>query len=188
MTGGGRGIVLGIAQWLMKSPARPAIGMLLATSLLAPLTARGDIKPHSLIADGMELQQRRNIRLWGTADAGEKVSVEFRGQSVSATAESNGRWELRLKSKAAGGPFSMRLAGKMTISLTNVLVGEVWVASLLPQSRPKGFGRGSILVSLTMKRSSLFSLRIVRRKQTTRAETRESRLRNRFQHKEIEIR
>src|SRR5262249_52871322 len=75
------------------------------------------------------LQQRMPVRIWGTASPGEKVTVSFNGQTTSATTEGGNRWEVFLNPMIAGGPFEMSIAGSNTISLKNVLIGEVWVAS-----------------------------------------------------------
>jgi len=96
--------------------------------LLFPPIARSDVKLPGLISDGMVLQQGVPVRIWGWADEGEKVTVRFRGQTVTSTAE-NGKWSVTLQPTKAGGPFAMTIQGKNTISFKNVLVGEVWVCS-----------------------------------------------------------
>ena len=70
------------------------------------------------------------IRVWGTAAIGEKVTVEFAGQKVSTTA-TDGSWNVRLQSmKADPNPASMTISGATNaVTLTNLLVGEVWICS-----------------------------------------------------------
>lgn len=92
------------------------------------LNANADVKLHGLFSDSMVLQRNAAVPVWGWADEGEKVTVEFHGQKVSATAR-DGKWVVRLKKLKAGGPEEMRVTGKNSITLRNVLVGEVWVAS-----------------------------------------------------------
>lgn len=99
-----------------------------AALLLAPV-ARADVKPNPLIGEGMVLQRDAEVNVWGTADPGEKVTVRFREQEVSAEADKDGKWTVRLKSGAAGESLPMTIAGKNRIALKNVLVGEVWVCS-----------------------------------------------------------
>jgi sialate O-acetylesterase len=103
--------------------------LVLVAWALAPLLAVADVKPHALCGDGMVLQQKGKVNVWGTADAGEKVTVKFRGQEQSATAGEDGRWLVTLDAGAAGGPLPMTIAGKNTLEYKNVLVGEVWVCS-----------------------------------------------------------
>lgn len=106
---------------------RCAAGALLALALTSS-SARADVKLPSLISDGMVLQQGMQCPVWGWADNGEKVTVSFRGQDVSTVAK-DGKWMVRLPVMKAGGPWSMTIAGKNTIKLENVFVGEVWVCS-----------------------------------------------------------
>ncbi len=101
----------------------------LATILLLGLvSARGEVKLNGLFTDGAVLQQGTAVPVWGTARAGEKVTVVFQDQEVSTVAQ-EGRWSVRLKSPKAGGPFTLTVRGDNSITLTNVLVGEVWLCS-----------------------------------------------------------
>lgn len=97
--------------------------------LLGALSLRADVKLPSLLSNGMVLQQGRNVNIWGTADPGERVTVTLKDQQVSAVADREGRWSVQLGALRAGGPFTLTIAGKNTITLHDVLVGEVWVAS-----------------------------------------------------------
>ena len=97
--------------------------MLGAISLLA------EVKLPSLLSDGLVLQQGMKVNIWGTADPGERVTVTFEGQQVSGVTESGGQWKVKLGPLNPGGPFTMTIAGKNTITLHDVLVGEVWVCS-----------------------------------------------------------
>src|SRR5687767_7688612 len=90
--------------------------------------ADADVKLHGLFSDNMVLQRNAAVPVWGWADDGEKVTVEFRGQKISTTAK-DGKWMVRLKKLKAGGPDELRVTGRNTIALKNVLVGEVWIAS-----------------------------------------------------------
>jgi sialate O-acetylesterase len=90
--------------------------------------ARADVKPNGLIGDGMVLQQGIKAPLWGTADDGEEVTVTFDGQKHTTTAR-DGKWRIDLDPLKAGGPHELTIAGKNTINVKNVLVGEVWICS-----------------------------------------------------------
>src|SRR5262250_1552566 len=100
--------------------------LLLSFALVAANTARADVKLPALISDGMVLQQGMAVPMWGWADEGESVTVEFQNQKVTATAK-GGKWMVRLKPLKAGGPFTLTVSGKNKIELKNVLVGEVWI-------------------------------------------------------------
>jgi sialate O-acetylesterase len=86
-----------------------------------------DVKLPALFSDNMVLQRGRSVPVWGWADDGEKITVTFRDQKVSTKAK-DGKWHLKLSSLKAGGPDVFRVTGKNSIELTNVLVGEVWIA------------------------------------------------------------
>lgn len=93
-------------------------------------TLRAEVRPNSLFTDNAVLQQGMPIPVWGTASADEKVTVEFAGQKVSTTA-TNGSWSVRLQPvKASTNPVGMTISGiTNTVTLTNLLVGEVWICS-----------------------------------------------------------
>lgn len=95
----------------------------------SPLEVEAAVKPSRLFSDNVVLQQGTKAPVWGIADPGEKVTVRFDGQEVSATAAANGKWLVHLNPLKAGGPFEMTITGSNTITLKNVLVGEVWVCS-----------------------------------------------------------
>lgn len=82
-----------------------------------------------VLGDNMVLQRNKPINLWGWADKGEKVSIQFNKQSASAKADKNGKWLITLKPEAAGGPYQITIKGKNSITLSNILIGEVWVCS-----------------------------------------------------------
>lgn len=88
-----------------------------------------EVQLPALISDNMVLQQNMPVRIWGKAAAGEDVAVSFLGQTAKTKAGAGGRWEVFLAPMRAGGPHTMTIAGANTISIQNVLVGEVWVAS-----------------------------------------------------------
>lgn len=87
-----------------------------------------DVLPNPLFTDGAILQRGQAVPVWGTARDGEKVTVELGNQKVSTTAK-DGAWRVDLKPLTAGGPFTMTIAGDNTVTVNNLLVGEVWVCS-----------------------------------------------------------
>lgn len=94
----------------------------------AAMTTGADVRPHGLFTDGAVLQEGQPIPVWGTAGEGETVTVECAGQTLSTVA-SNGTWRVVLSPLAVGGPLELTMRGRNTVTITNVLVGEVWVAS-----------------------------------------------------------
>lgn len=95
---------------------------------LAAVAVRAEVKLHGLFTDHMVLQREAAVPIWGWAEDGEQVTVEFRGQTVSTRAN-DGKWMVKLGKLKAGGPDELKVTGRNSITLKNVLVGEVWIAS-----------------------------------------------------------
>jgi len=83
----------------------------------------------TVFSDHMVLQRGREIHVWGNADAGETVAVSLAGQSANTTTEGAGKWSVRLPALSAGGPFTMVIRGKKEITIKDVMIGDVWIAS-----------------------------------------------------------
>jgi sialate O-acetylesterase len=96
-------------------------------------TARAQVVLPKVLSDHMVVQRDLPVHVWGFAAAGEAVSVEFRGETRTVATDQVGRWSVYLKPGKAGGPFEMTVkggkAGESPITIHDVLVGDVWVAS-----------------------------------------------------------
>jgi sialate O-acetylesterase len=91
--------------------------------------SRADFQLPALFSDNLVLQRNVSLPVWGWADDGEVITVNFRGQKVTTTAQ-NGKWSVRLRKQKAGGPDLLTIASAARrVELENVMVGEVWVAS-----------------------------------------------------------
>ena len=98
-------------------------------SVISCLHVYAEITLPALVSDGMVLQQGMKLKIWGHADPGEAITVSFNGAQASAAADNSGKWMVRLGPFAAGGPYTMIIRGKNTITLHDILVGEVWICS-----------------------------------------------------------
>src|ERR1700677_3863041 len=105
-------------------------------SLTASLPAPAQVTLPRMLSSHMVVQRDLPVHVWGMAAPGEKVRVSFRGDTRETAAEQTGRWSVYLKPGAAGGPFELTVTGApaaggadQTITLADVLVGDVWVAS-----------------------------------------------------------
>lgn len=99
-----------------------------AAVIAAP--ARADVSLPSVIGSHMVLQRNNECPIWGWAAPGEAVTVSFAGQKHATTADADGNWMVRLKKmKASSQPRTLTVAGKNTLTLEDVLVGEVWLCS-----------------------------------------------------------
>ena len=95
----------------------------------AAACARADVTLPALLTDHMVIQRGVPVHLWGKAAPGESVSVSLRSATRSVNADADGRWSVYLPPVEAGGPFEITVKGANSITLTDVLAGDVWVAS-----------------------------------------------------------
>lgn len=98
-------------------------------TLLLPLsssTLEAKVKLPPLISDKMVLQRDTELKIWGWANPGEKVTVRFRGNYYDTAAGEDGKWIVTLPPQKPGGPFILEVN---EIILRDVLVGDVWLCS-----------------------------------------------------------
>ena len=98
-------------------------------SILFTSTVIGQIKLPKLISDGMILQRDTTIKIWGWAAPNEAITINFLNQDYNLTANSAGNWELPLTNLVAGGPHKMTLTASNTITIDDILIGDVWLSS-----------------------------------------------------------
>lgn len=103
------------------------LSAMVVAGLAAPL--RADVKPNPLFSEGAVLQRGLPVPVWGTADEGEAVTVKIQDQAATATADKDGKWMVKLAELKVGGPYTLTIAGKNTVEVPDVLVGDVWVCS-----------------------------------------------------------
>jgi len=104
--------------------------VLVVIALLGGALAQADVTLPHIFGSHMVLQCDQTIPVWGWAEAGENVEVKLGDQAaVSATAGADGAWRVDLPAQEAGGPLAVTVTGKSTITLEDVLIGEVWVCS-----------------------------------------------------------
>ena len=97
---------------------------------LSASAAQADVSLNNMFGDHMILQQGIKNKVWGKADPGEAVTVTLGGQSKSATAGPDGAWHVLLDPVMEyGGPHTLTVKGKNTVTFNDVLIGEVWVCS-----------------------------------------------------------
>ena len=102
-------------------------------SMIALLSAvsSADVRLPAIFGDNMVLQAGTRVSLWGWADPNEEISVRVSWSKVDWTiqADSQGKWILQTASPEIGGVYEITFKGKNTITLKNLLAGEVWVCS-----------------------------------------------------------
>ena len=115
-----------------KMNTRLVAFLLLAAGIISNFAVIAAVKLPSLIGNNMVLQQNSLISVWGWADAGETVSIEASWLSSPSVTKTliDGTWKTTIKTPSAGGPYKMTVTGRdYTITIDNVMIGEVWVCS-----------------------------------------------------------
>ena len=107
---------------------------LAAALLLAALPAGARITLSNLFTDHMVLQQKSEVKIWGTASPHKTVSVtpSWNGITYNAHVGKDGKWSVRVSTPAAGGPYTVNFTEgrrKTAITLKDVLIGEVWICT-----------------------------------------------------------
>jgi sialate O-acetylesterase len=112
---------------ILKSVS-PYILRLLLVLIFAGVV-RAEVHLPSIISDNMVLQRGVKVRIWGTANAGEHVTVTFDKKSVNTVAGPQGNWEVWLGPLKPGAASELVVKGDNVLTIKNVLVGEVWICS-----------------------------------------------------------
>lgn len=109
-----------------------AVRCFIALSLIAVggVGAQAEVKVPAIFGDHMVLQGEKPIPVWGTARPGEHIKVKLGKDHAKTKADAEGKWRVNLKPLASSAqPATLTIAGDNTISFTDVLIGDVWVAS-----------------------------------------------------------
>jgi sialate O-acetylesterase len=124
-------ILLFLAGESVTSRSKIVANVISCVLLAVVSVAHGEVKVPSIIGSNMVLQQNHSVKLWGWANAGEKISVEtcWTEKPVTTTTGNNGEWLVTVDTPKAGGPYTVSIKGTNTITLENVMIGEVWVCS-----------------------------------------------------------
>lgn len=104
------------------------LGLSLAFLLLFSVVS-ATVSVPNLFTDHMVLQRDLENPVWGKAAPGEAVTVAIAGQTHRTTANNQGEWRITLDPLPAGGPHELVISGENTLTLSDVLVGEVWFCS-----------------------------------------------------------
>ena len=91
----------------------------------------GDLRLPRLISDGMILQQKKQIKIWGFDRPGRKVMLSFLGEEYVAVADRQGRFEAVLPPMEPGGPYNLYIGNENgeEIVVTDILIGDVWLCA-----------------------------------------------------------
>jgi len=98
---------------------------LLSISLLA------NIRLPSVIGSHMVLQQKSEVTIWGWCDVSEQIKLKATWDTTTytATGSTSAKWEIKINTPVAGGPYQVTIDGNNKIILDDILIGEVWICS-----------------------------------------------------------
>ena len=115
----------------MRESGKARIFLTLLT--LCVLSAGATVRMPRLFQSGMVLQRGKPIPVWGWADAGEAITIQFNKKTYTATADAEGRWRVDLPKMKAGGPYTLEVKSEEVNSeklvIDNVMIGDVWLLS-----------------------------------------------------------
>lgn len=104
--------------------------LLLAFVWASVASTHAELKVAAVFGDNMVLQQQQRVPVWGWSAPGAEVTVQFGGQEKKVQADKNGCWRVKLaKMKASTEPQALIVTAGETKTFTNILIGEVWLAS-----------------------------------------------------------
>jgi sialate O-acetylesterase len=98
-------------------------------AFLCALVLQPGLQLPSIFSDNMVLQREASVPFFGTARPGSPVRVTIGERFVETKAKPDGTWTASFRPMPAGGPYSVTITSDRTVTLRNVMVGEVWVAS-----------------------------------------------------------
>ena len=103
----------------------------IAIVCIALVNALATIQLPSIFCNNMVLQQNAEVKIWGTANYGEKLTVSgsWSEKSYAVKADKEGNWSTNISTPKAGGPYSLTISGSATIIFDNVMIGEVWLCT-----------------------------------------------------------
>ncbi|MCP4171470.1 MAG: hypothetical protein GY758_11925, partial [Fuerstiella sp.] len=104
---------------------------ILVALLVSATSIFAEVRLPKILQSHMVLQRNSDVQLWGQATPGESVSVsgDWLDTVANTFADKEGNWQLQLRTGDAGGPHRVTIQGGNTITLNDVLFGEVWLAS-----------------------------------------------------------
>ena len=100
--------------------------LLIVAAFLCASWVEAKVSLPQMFQSGMVLQRGKAIPVWGKADAGESVTIQFNKKQYTTTADNQGKWRIDLPKMKAGGPYQLSVND---LVLDNVMIGDVWLLS-----------------------------------------------------------
>lgn len=108
-----------------------SISLLAAALVLGGTAARAEISMPAFFGDNMVIQQNTDAAMWGKANPSASVTVSpsWTSETYSVKASKDGDWKITFPTPAAGGPYTVTVSDGTPTTLSNVMLGEVWICS-----------------------------------------------------------
>lgn len=104
--------------------------LIIAETVKSAITGNyGGLSLPGIFSDHMVIQRGKPIVIRGKADAGQPVEVALSANKSKTTTGTDGKWKVELPAMDAGGPYSIVIKGEKTITIKDVLIGDIWVCS-----------------------------------------------------------
>lgn len=113
----------------MKTPRLLPRALPLLLALACAPAALANVRLPSIFSDHMVLQRGVPVPVWGWAEPGEEISVTIAGQTQTTKADAAGKWRVKLAPLQSAETLNFTVKGRNTLTVTDVLVGEVWLCS-----------------------------------------------------------
>ena len=116
---------------IMTEMKKPIIRHLITNLifLLLPIYVQANVTLPVLVSNGMVLQRDTKIKIWGWGSPGEKIEMRFNNKFFRTITDPKGSWKIVLPPMSAGGPYSMVVKGNNSITIENIMLGDVWFCS-----------------------------------------------------------
>ncbi len=92
---------------------------------------KANVSLPSIFGDHMVMQQNSDEKLWGWGKPFEevKVTTSWTDDTLKTVVNQNGHWSFMLHTPEAGDPQKITIQGKNTVTIDDILMGEVWLCS-----------------------------------------------------------
>jgi sialate O-acetylesterase len=113
----------------MKAMNIKKIGTCCVLMSLLSLQTFSKVSLPRLVSNGMVLQRNTDVKIWGWAAGDENIKISFLDSVYCTSANKNGEWKVILSDLQAGGPYNMKITANNSITISDILIGDVWVCS-----------------------------------------------------------
>jgi len=113
----------------MKTKAMCSFAALIALCLAAAAATDTNLLPFvsPMFGDNMVMQRDKTNTIWGWSKPGDFIRVEIGEDTAKSIAGADGRWEVRIRAPAPGGPYTLKIDGSQQAEFHEVMVGDVWL-------------------------------------------------------------